>query len=114
VSFYTKTEYIIGFIFGVLCLALGTYFMFLQFFTNGVIVDFHASDPYSVFVGWAVFGVISLVAGAILVYKTYQVFIPLKETSFTPEGVCPRCGAVIAEGVTICGKCNQPIAEAHN
>lgn len=108
-SFNTKTEYIIGFVFGVLCLALGVYFVFLQFFTGGVIVDLHASDPYSIFVGWAVLGVLSLVAGAILVYKTYQIFIPLKEGSFAPSRVCPYCGAVIAEGAVACEKCKQPV-----
>jgi ribosomal protein L40E len=83
--------------------------MFLQFFTSGVVVDFHASDPYSIFVGWAIFGVISLVAGAILVYKTYQVFIPLKENGPMPKMVCPRCGAILADEAGVCEKCKQQI-----
>jgi uncharacterized OB-fold protein len=57
---------------------------------------------------------VSLVAGAIAVYHTYQIFIPLKENSFASARACPHCGAIIAEDAIVCEKCKQPITETYH
>ncbi len=104
-----KIEYIIGFIFGVLGIALGIFLICFQFFTEGYIIN-SSSDPYSIFTGLATFGVVSLAAGAMAIHYTYQIFIPLKKNNLTYAKECPHCGAVIAENARICEKCKQLIA----
>jgi hypothetical protein len=104
-----RTEYIIGFIFGVLGVAVGICLILYQFFMKGYIIDFSPSDPYSIFVGGAAIGVVSLAAGAIVIYYTYQIFIPLKENHFKYDRACQHCGAIIAEDAIVCEKCKQQI-----
>jgi hypothetical protein len=104
-----RIEYIIGFIFGVLGIALGIFLICFQFVKEGYIIN-SSSDPYGIFAGWATFGVVSLAAGAMVIHYTYQIFIPLKKNNFTYAKACPHCAAIIAENATICEKCKQSIA----
>ncbi len=105
---FNRTDYIMGFIFGVLCLVIGV--ILVQFFTKGYIFDFSylSEDPYSIFAGYTSIGIVSLIAGVILTYKTYLIFIPLKNDSlstFTRD--CPFCGAMAKRDSTYCEKCGH-------
>jgi hypothetical protein len=104
-----RTEYIIGFIFGVIGVAVGIFLILYQFFMKGYIVDFSPADPYSIFVGLAAFGVVSLAAGVMVIYYTYTIFIPLKENNFKSTRACPYCGAILKEVADVCEKCKQQL-----
>jgi ribosomal protein L40E len=101
-----RAGYIIGFVVGVTCILLGIYLICLQFFKEGYVIN-SSSDPYAIFAGWATFGVISLGVGALLIYNTYQILIPLQENNFTTSRACSNCGAIIAESAKFCEKCGQ-------
>jgi hypothetical protein len=103
-----RTEYIIGFIFGVLGIAFGIFLISYQFFNYGYLINL-SSDPYGIFAGWATVGVVSLTAGAIAVYYTYQIFIPLKNSTSTLARDCPNCGATVDEDASVCKKCKQQL-----
>jgi hypothetical protein len=104
-----RTEYIIGFIFGVLGIVLGICLICFQLFKEGYIINSSSSDPYGIFAGWATLGVVSLVAGAFVIHYTYRIFIPLKDNLFTSVRACPYCGAILKEDTTVCEKCKRQL-----
>jgi hypothetical protein len=105
----TKTEFIIWFILGVLGVVLGVGLILLQFFNTGYVIDFSPPDPYGFFVGWAAMGFVALVVGAIAIFGTYKVFMPLKENISPTIQVCPHCGAIVDDEAVVCEKCKQQI-----
>jgi hypothetical protein len=108
---YNRTDYIMGFIFGVICLAIGISLVLFQFFTKGYIFDFAylSEDPYSIFAGYTSIGIVSLFAGVFLVYKTYLIFVPLKNNdSFSASTRdCPFCGAIAKRDSNYCERCGH-------
>ena len=103
-----RNDYLIGFILGVLGIAFGISLISYQFFNYGYLVN-SSSDPYGIFAGWATLGVVSLAAGAIAVFYTYQIFIPLKNSTSTLARDCPNCGAIVNEDASVCEKCKQQL-----
>ncbi len=113
VSLNIRTEFVMFFIFGVIGIVSGICFFAVQFYLYGAIFSFSPSSPYDLFSGWAIAGVLCLVTGFILVFKTYPIIIPPKETIFTPAKVCPQCGAIVAEDATVCEKCRQEVVDSN-
>ncbi len=104
-----RTEYLIGFFLGVAGVVAGICLVCLQFFTQGYVVNSSSTDPYGIFAGWATLGVVSLAAGAIAIYYTYQILIPLEENSFTTFRACSNCGALIVKSAKFCEICGQQL-----
>lgn len=105
-----KTDFIIFFTLGVIGVVLGLGLILLQYFNTGYVIDFSPPNPYSFFVGWALLGVVSIIGGSIAVFRTYKIFIPLKNNNYTTTNpVCPRCGAIVTEYAMVCEKCKQQI-----
>jgi hypothetical protein len=106
-----RTDYMMGFVFGVICLAIGISLVLFQFFTKGYLFDFSywSEDPYSIFAGYTSIAIVSLFAGVILIHRTYLIFVPLKNTdSFsTLTRDCPFCGAMAKKDSNYCEKCGQ-------
>ncbi len=106
-----RTEYLVGFFLGFTGVVTGICLICLQFFTKSYVINSSSSDPYGIFAGWATLGIVSLAAGAIAMYYTYQIFIPLEESNSPTSRVCSNCGAIIGEGAKFCEKCGQQLDE---
>lgn len=95
-----KAGFVFTFVIGIVFLALGiygAYFLFTVEVPSGNI----SKLPLAV-VGCTLFG-------AIMIVKSYPVFIPLKKNIDMDQVICPSCGALVDGNIEVCGKCKRPL-----
>lgn len=97
-----KAVYIIGFALGVLFLALGIYGLYYVI-THDLPAGHYSRLPFGSAVGIGL--------GVIMMWKSYPIFIPLKETTAAQSKTCPFCGAMVEETADDCEKCKQHLEE---
>jgi ribosomal protein L40E len=98
-----KAGFIIAFVTGIIFLALGiygAYFLFTVELPSG-----HISKLPLAVIGCTLFG-------AIMVVKSYPIFVPLKKNSDVMKIVCPSCGALVDEDTEVCEKCKRPLDQS--
>ena len=95
-----KAGFVFAFVIGIVFLALGIYGAY-YLFTVEVPSGNISKLPLAV-VGCTLFG-------AIMIVKSYPVFIPLKKNSGMDQAICPSCGALVDENIEACEKCKRPL-----
>lgn len=96
-----KAEFIVIFALGVLFIALGIYGVY-YLITVELPTGHYSRLPFA--------AIGSVLFGLIMMWKSYPIFIPLKETATAQSTACPFCGAIVDE-TEICGKCKRPSEE---
>lgn len=109
-----RAGYIIGFVAGIICIGLAIFLVVYCFtvtqFIGGYNSYYTSIDLSNFPVSYAGLACIPLLLGAVLIYNTYQFFIPEKKApAMSASKPCIYCGALLEEDAVACKKCNRPL-----
>jgi len=97
-----KRDFIILFAVGVFTVILGVWII------TSLVYNQIIGVPQSGYRSSGIAGAVFIFAGAAMISKTYQIFIPLNQPAENAN-TCPYCGAVTDDSSGFCEKCKNKL-----